>query len=292
MRHLRWVGLLVVAVSAVLVWNPSRADGPAMWRLGTLNSTVYFLGSFHILPADVDWRDARVDEAVEEAGTLVFEIDDSEMTDLEAAAMMQQRALLPGGKRLADVIASETYAQLEIVAPKIPIPMAMLDRLKPWYAGLMLTAGYIVSQGFSPDLGVDAVMRSAASNGGKKIRAFETLEQQLDALESLSTGDPDIMLLDTMRYLDEDSGLLDHVVTAWHTGDTEVLTEILIEDIAEYGDAYTALITDRNEAWVDQITDMLDEGGTYLIVVGAAHLVGPDSVIAMLEAKGFRAERF
>jgi len=35
---------------------------------------------------------------------------------------------------------------------------------------------------------------------------------------------------------------------------------------------------------------MIEDGRTHMIVVGAAHLVGPDSIIAMLRAKGVKVE--
>ena len=36
---------------------------------------------------------------------------------------------------------------------------------------------------------------------------------------------------------------------------------------------------------------MLQGSGTTFIAVGAAHLIGPDSVLAMLDAKGIKSER-
>jgi len=287
-----WAVLLLFVVAGACAAEDSRADGPAMWRLDTLGATVYFLGSFHILPPDLKWRDDRVDEAMAEADTVVFEVNDDEMHSPDAVAMMQQRAFLPDGKKLADLVDPGTYAQVRAVAGRIAMPMALLDRVKPWYAGVMLTAGYMIAQGYSPDAGVDGLLQHETNLAGKTLMAFETLEQQLDALDSMSSADPDAILWDTLRYLEDDSGMLDEVVTAWRTGDTEKLEAILVEDIAKYRDVYDALITRRNRAWVPQIEAMLDQGGTYFIVVGAAHLVGPDSVVEMLEQKGLKAKRF
>jgi uncharacterized protein YbaP (TraB family) len=54
---------------------------------------------------------------------------------------------------------------------------------------------------------------------------------------------------------------------------------------------YDALLTNRNANWVVQVEEMLKGKGVIFIAVGAGHLVGPESVIAMLEAKGIKAER-
>jgi uncharacterized protein YbaP (TraB family) len=42
----------------------------------------------------------------------------------------------------------------------------------------------------------------------------------------------------------------------------------------------------RNRNWISQIMRLLDQPDNYLVIVGAMHLVGPDSVVAMLEDRG------
>jgi hypothetical protein len=51
-----------------------------------------------------------------------------------------------------------------------------------------------------------------------------------------------------------------------------------------------AVFHDRHIKWLPQIERMLADGRTHVIVVGAGHLVGKDSVIAMLRAKGITVE--
>jgi len=43
---------------------------------------------------------------------------------------------------------------------------------------------------------------------------------------------------------------------------------------------------------VPKIEALIRQGGTYFVVVGAGHLVGDQSVIAMLRAKGYAVERY
>jgi uncharacterized protein YbaP (TraB family) len=50
------------------------------------------------------------------------------------------------------------------------------------------------------------------------------------------------------------------------------------------------LLDDRNQAWVVQIEKMLDEDATFLVTVGAGHLVGPTGVPALLRADGYTVE--
>jgi uncharacterized protein YbaP (TraB family) len=49
---------------------------------------------------------------------------------------------------------------------------------------------------------------------------------------------------------------------------------------------HDALLVQRNLNWIDRIVAYLDDDQDYLIVVGAAHLVGDDGVIKLLSDRG------
>ena len=54
---------------------------------------------------------------------------------------------------------------------------------------------------------------------------------------------------------------------------------------------YDNLIVTRNANWTEEIkTLMAEEAGSFFIAVGAAHLAGEDSVIAMLRADGYEVD--
>jgi len=47
----------------------------------------------------------------------------------------------------------------------------------------------------------------------------------------------------------------------------------------------------RNAKWAEWLARRLERPGTIFVAVGAGHLAGPDSVQAMLEAKGLKPKR-
>jgi len=48
------------------------------------------------------------------------------------------------------------------------------------------------------------------------------------------------------------------------------------------------LLVSRNRNWVPMIESLSKEEGNLLVIVGAAHLAGPKSVISLLRKKGFK----
>ena len=54
-------GLLSLAI--VTSASAEQAVGPAMWRLTDADSEIYLFGTFHLLPASLDWTSPALDEA-------------------------------------------------------------------------------------------------------------------------------------------------------------------------------------------------------------------------------------
>jgi hypothetical protein len=54
---------------------------------------------------------------------------------------------------------------------------------------------------------------------------------------------------------------------------------------------YQRLLVDRNRNWLPTLEALFSRRGRAFIVVGAAHLVGPDGLLQMLKAKGYAVEQ-
>ncbi|WP_303781709.1 TraB/GumN family protein, partial [Sandarakinorhabdus limnophila] len=46
-----------------------------------------------------------------------------------------------------------------------------------------------------------------------------------------------------------------------------------------------------NAAWADWVQAALKKPGRHFMAVGAAHMAGPHSLIALLKARGFKVKR-
>ena len=99
------------------------------------------------------------------------------------------------------------------------------------------------------------------------------------------------MLEQTLAELDEAETALSQMVAAWRNGELEDLSAELLDDFDEFPGLYDTLVTKRNNAWVPALERMLADGRRHLVVVGALHLVGNDSVIELLDERGHEVER-
>jgi hypothetical protein len=59
----------------------------------------------------------------------------------------------------------------------------------------------------------------------------------------------------------------------------------------EYPSIYNKLFTRRNRNWIPEIKKLMNQHGDALIIVGAGHLVGKDSVIELMKKKGYKVSQ-
>ena len=108
-----------------------------------------------------------------------------------------------------------------------------------------------------------------------------------DVLGELAGDDQDAFLRQTLADLELIDELSDDIIRTWNDGNADGLYALLNESFAEYPDLYDQLITRRNESWMPAIEELIAGDENAVVIVGAFHLVGPDSVIDLLERKGY-----
>jgi hypothetical protein len=99
------------------------------------------------------------------------------------------------------------------------------------------------------------------------------------------------MLRSTLAGLEPNRGALAGIIAAWKRGDLATLERSLLSEFDGFPAAYQSLLVERNRNWLPQLDACLARRSPCLVVVGAAHLVGPDGLLALLQRKGYRVEQ-
>ena len=282
-----WLALPVLALAA-----GSAAADPAAWRMSTRSGgEVTLLGSMHVLRPSDHPLPASVDALIDRAELSVMEID---LDDVDPAA--QQRvilstAMLPQGTVLKDVVSDDVYQLAGQRATEVGIDLALLERFEPWFLAITILDQGLRKLGFQGERGLEQYVLARSQRASKEIVGLETLEFQIGIFDSLPPDAQQAMLEQTLAELDEAETALAEMVAAWRNGELEDLSAELLDDFDDFPGLYETLVTKRNNAWVPALERMLADGRRHLVVVGALHLVGPDSVIELLDARGHDVER-
>ncbi|MEJ0058738.1 MAG: TraB/GumN family protein [Terricaulis sp.] len=285
----------VLAVCVGLAWTlggcTAAPPSPALWRIADADSEIWLLGTVHVLPQEVQWRSARIDAAFTSANELVLETDASPEGGAALGALTARYGWLPAGETLSARVGAEVQPQIIEAAALARLDPASLQPLRPWFAALQLSVGQAIANGQDPSAGVEPVLFAEATAHGRTISFFETPEEQIRMLADLPPADEDRFFLATLRQMKDAPDAIERLQTAWLHGDVAALQSQIEPELREAGPAvYEALMTRRNRAWADAIAQRLQGSGDVFIAVGAGHLVGPESVIALLRARGIEVE--
>lgn len=281
---------LALAWTLVLSAGPAAAAEPqhhSLWSLQGKTNTVYLLGSVHFLSA-AEQLPAVLEDAYQDAEVLVMEIDMDDLDPADAQQVTMQLGTQPAGQSLQQQLGKETYAKLEVRAKQVGVDPNLLNRFKPWFAGMTLMQLQLMKMGLQPNSGVEQRFTQRASVDKKPIHGLETLREQLGMLAALPDKQQREFLLYSIEDADRVEEEIDELLSAWRRGDTKALAQLLEEGFDRYPDLYRPLTTDRNRRWLTQVEDLLDDRDDYLVIVGTLHLVGKNSLIDLLESKGHR----
>jgi uncharacterized protein YbaP (TraB family) len=282
---------LIAALAAWLAAATAAADPPA-WRIAGRNGgEVALLGSMHVLRSSDYPLPALVDELFARADVVVMEMD---LDDLEPAAMQSAlltAALLPPNETLESVLEADVYDEAARRASAMGLDIALLARLEPWLVAITMLDLGLRKIGFEAERGLEQYLVSKAAAAHKDIVGLETIGQQVRIFDELSAHDQEALLEQTLDELENGGTLMGALAEAWRGGELETLTDELLGDFDDFPELYESLVVRRNAEWTDELDRLLGDGRRYLVVVGALHLVGRDSVVQRLEARGHRVVR-
>jgi uncharacterized protein len=284
---------VVLLLLAVLAGPAVAADRGVLWAVEGRENTVYLLGSVHLLRPGDGGLPAAAERAYAEAEGVVMEIDMDDPAVADPGALlgaMQGAALLPAGTTLRGTLGGDYDRILERAAGS-GLDLALLDRFAPWFVATLLLQVELAARGFSPELGIEQRIAGQAAADGKRIDGLETPESQFAVLGGLPLAEQKRFLLMTLEALDELDTEVDALVRAWRAGDTDALERMLSDEYDDFPELYRPLTEDRNRAWAVQLAGLLDDPEDYLVVVGALHLVGRNSVIDLLRQDGYTVTR-
>ncbi len=264
---------------------------PAMWVIRDADSTIYLIGTMHLLKHDAEWNADKVKKTVHESTELWLEIADID-NQATIAPLMAKFGLDPEHP-LSTKLSDEQKKKFEKLTSTYGIPAATLEPMRPWLAGIILSAAPLLKAGYDPKSGVERVLTAQATAEGDKIRGFETAEEQFGIFASMSEEEQLAFLTDTMDELEKGIEELDKLAKAWIDGDTETIGRLIVEEIKQKAPSvYDKIVVRRNKAWAEKIEQILKGSGVQQIAVGAAHLAGPDSLQAQLAKRGIKVEKY
>jgi uncharacterized protein YbaP (TraB family) len=286
-------GISAAALVAFALAAHLHAAAPNfLWRAsGKGAGVVYLVGSVHMLSESYYPLDPVFDQAFKEADLLVEEVDLEELLAPATQLSILMRSRLPDGQTLADVLTPETMTLFKAFTADLGPAADTLFRFKPWMLATVIEGLELQKAGFDPNLGLDKHFHDRARREGKPVRGLETAEYQVSLFDGMPMDQQDRFLAETLRQLATEKANVTTLADAWRFGDAATIEKIVLSDLKSDPVLYQRLLVDRNRGWLPQVEALFERPGRAFVVVGAAHLVGPDGLLQMLKARGYTVEQ-
>jgi uncharacterized protein YbaP (TraB family) len=293
---LLWFSLLWLAPSATAASTVGAAERGALFRVSLDGHVMHLFGTLHVgLPAYYP-LEARIVEALGQASTLALELDPAQ-PQAELARAVREHGMLGPRDSAYDGMAPERRALLDRLVLEGGINASFARQLKPVLLATLLTMAEYTKQGYRHELSSEAYLARLAREQGIRVLELESLERQLSLLDRLPAAA-------RWRFLDEIMGSIVSgtqrrearvMVQAWSGADREALDGIAARCEADTSVSGTfvnaVLLKERNAGIAARLLQLLRGEKQTFAAVGVLHLLGKDSVPALLQASGVIVER-
>ncbi len=286
--------LLGLALALGLISTASGFDNKSqqhfLFEVTGQSNAVYLLGSVHFLRSEDYPLPDAFEDAYREAEELYMELDLDDLDPLTTMQVMREKGMLAEGRSLRDMMGAK-YSQASERAAQLGINLDMLASTKPWLAAMTILQVQLGKLGFDPTQGVEMYFVRKAQVDNKSIHGLETMHYQLDLFDGLSASNQQRFLLQALEDAAEMEEEMQNVLGAWRAGDVSSLGDYMLGDLRKLPGVYEALVVKRNDNWARIVGELLGQDKDYLVIVGAGHLAGADSLVNKLKNMGFQVRQ-
>ena len=271
-----------------------------VWRVTNAKAPFYLVGSIHALSKKDYPLPAPYEIALRDSKRFLFEFDPNRHVEFERK--FEAAGKYPPGQDIRSKIHPELLAWLrQNVLAVNPDnrrgrrePVGNFDSqfgYKPWWIAQHLVGPATYSKS-SLSHGLDNYFVDRAAREKKEIAGLESVNEHVAVMGGLSDRDGEFILRDALDQPRNAEKEFSKMHKAWHKGDTDALWagDSRLRTQAPWIAA--RFVDNRNIKWIPRIEAELKSGKPTAIVAGALHFSGPNSVIKLLEKRGYKIEQF
>lgn len=285
----------VLGLAGLLAAVPAAAETtsakPALWEVSDADTTIYLFGTIHLLPENLQWRTAKFDHALAQSQQLVVEtvVDQQHPETLQAIEL--NLGFAKGLPPITTRVSAGEVPKLRAAITSTGIPEKYFDQMKTWLAAIQLLGVQFRTMGLKGADGPEEILRQQFISQHKPIGQLETNAQQFGYFDSLPEKAQRSLLegaIEPQAGMDKE---YDAMLASWSRGDVKGIASTFNHDLAGSPDLKHTLLEERNANWTKWIEQRMAQPGTIMVAVGAGHLAGAESVVAMLQRDGYRVAR-
>jgi len=284
---------------AIPVRAAQRLPKCCVWRVTNAKAPFYLVGSIHALSKKDYPLAAPYEIALRDSKRFLFEFDPNRHVEFEKK--FEAAGKYPPGQDICSKIHPDLLAWLRqnILTVKVDNRRERRERVgtfdnelkyKPWWIAQHLVGPATYTKS-SLSHGLDNYFVDQATREKKEIAGLESVDEHVAVMSGLSDRDGEFILRDALDEPRNAEKEFSKMHKAWHKGDANALWagDSRLRTRAPWIAA--RFVDNRNVKWIPRIEAELKSGKPTAIVAGALHFAGPNSVIKLLEKRGYQIEQ-
>lgn len=258
----------------------------SVWVVKSPTATIYLAGSCHVLRLSDHPLPSEFFSAYADSRKVVLEASLGDMEKPEYLGKLMLAAIYSDGTTLKQHLSPQAYIKAEAFCRKRNYPIEQYQSFKPWMLAMTLTMLEMARIGADAGNGVDYFFNEKAQKDRKILGSLESADQQIEFLSMMDTIMSNEQIIETIDELTQVDTAGPEILNAWKKGDEAKIEALNLHELKKYPKLYQALIIDRNRKWISSIEGYLGGSENTMVIVGVAHLVGPNSVVNLLRKRG------
>lgn len=256
-------------------------DKGLLWKIETSEGkTNYLFGTIHSQDSRVSVVSPLVRGALMQSKVLIMET----IPDQTANQAFLEKMNFNDGQQLDQLLEAETFNALAKQIQNYGVDNIQVKRIKPWAAFSIIGRPEPIR---APTL--ESNLLQIAHQNKLELKSLETMEEILNALDSLSTADQLIILKDTICNHEKIIKDTENLIQLYINGDLAGM--VAFNQQAHYDEAVfkrfmQRILYDRNSRMLNRIEKEFTAGNVF-VAVGASHLIEDKGLLNQLRIKGY-----
>lgn len=287
MKLIRFVYIVALLLCSS---NAFALEKSLLWKISKPGTTqsAYLFGTIHVIcDQDYFWT-PQMQRCLDSSRQVCFEMNLDDPGLMTEAAM---KLIDFSGKTLRDYLRSDADYQLlrSFIQDTLKQDLSYAESLKPIGLYFLYTTLAVQSPCKGETRSYEMSLLQEAKDKGKKIEGLESLDDQLNAIESIPTDTIFATLIRAAKGQSEGQKDTEDMIGAYKKQDIAALQKILAksgESSGSEAEMLRQLVDNRNKKWLAPMQRQMSEQTTFF-AVGAGHLPG---LISLLRREGYRLE--
>ena len=251
-----------------------------------LKKPSYLFGTIHIVCPNDMFSMEKISGYLDQTDQLIMELDMDNAQEIQA---MSGGMIFSDGKTIKDYLTAEQYTKVdEMFKNHLGISVDNVKTFKPFMLQMLVSTNP-KTLGCSPPASYEGSLVQAATARKKAVEGLETAASQFEVMNKTPLEKQAKQLYEMALNPQKSFDQFKNLQAAYKSQNSDSLYNYMNSQMSSDREFQTALLDERNKAWLPKIEKAIAEKPAF-IAIGGGHLGGKSGVISLLRAKGYKIE--